>query len=323
MAPVMVAAEAATREPALRSFHFAYQAVLPEVPADAEQAYLWLPYPPDTSQQTITGMEITTSVPYEIVSEPRYGNRAVRFSLPPGVREQQVVMEFDVIRKEHVNRPGSRAGGMMPASLSGTGNNEATAGELDLWLQPDRRVPVDGLIRQWAHETVAGQTSALGQARAIYDYVVDHLTYDKSGEGWGRGDIFWACDAKRGNCTDFHAVFIGYARAVGIPARFEIGFPIPAERQAGQVAGYHCWAEFYLKGDGWVPVDASEAFKHPEKRDYYFGAHDANRVLFSVGRDLVLPGMVGDPLNFFIDPYAEVDGRPVTPIQRRLTYTQK
>jgi len=220
VAPVPDGGEAVTGEPALRSFHFAYEAVLPQVPAAAEQAYLWLPYPPDTAQQTISGMEITASVPYELVTEPRYGNRAVRFSLPAGGAKQQVVMEFDVLRKEYVNRPGSLAGGTMPASLSGAGHGEDVAGELALWLQPDRRVPVDGVISKWAHETVAGHTSELGQARAIYDYVVDHLTYDKSGEGWGRGDIFWACDARRGNCTDFHAVFIGYARAVGIPARW-------------------------------------------------------------------------------------------------------
>lgn len=316
-------AGAAAHEPARQSFHLVYEAVMPEVPSSAQQAFLWLPYPPDTPQQTVTGMTIKASVPYDLVTEPRYGNVAVRFTLPAGAREQTVVMEFDVLREEHVNRPYPRAGAVIPASLAGTQRDGAAAGEIALWLQPDRRVPVDGLIREWATETVAGYTSDLGRARAIYDYVVDNLTYDKSGEGWGRGDIFWACDTLRGNCTDFHAVFIGYARAVGIPTRFEIGFPIPAERRAGEVAGYHCWAEFYLEGSGWVPVDASEAFKHPEKREYYFGAHDANRVLFSVGRDLVLPGMAGDPLNFFIDPYAEVNGSPISTVQRRLFYTRK
>lgn len=43
------------------------------------------------------------------------------------------------------------------------------------------------------------------------------------------------------------------------------------------------WAEVYLKGIGWVPIDASEAAKNPEKREYFFGAHDENRVEFSIG----------------------------------------
>ena len=147
-------------------------------------------------------------------------------------------------------------------------------------------------------------------ARAIYNHVVATVKYDKTGKGWGRGDIYYACDARRGNCTDFHAIFIGYARAMGIPARFAIGFPLPAERGAGKIAGYHCWAEFYAKGIGWVPVDASEAAKNPAKREYFFGAHDENRVELSKGRDVVLtPKQQGEPLNYFVYPYAKLTAK--------------
>jgi len=150
------------------------------------------------------------------------------------------------------------------------------------------------------------------------------MSYDKSGTGWGNGDIYWACDAKRGNCTDFHALFIGLNRAVGIPAKFAIGFPLPPERGQGEIGGYHCWAEFYLKGYGWVPIDASEAWKNPDKRGYFFGAHDENRVQFTIGRDIVLaPRQVGDPLNFFIYPYVEVDGQPFQKVERSFRYQDR
>ena len=122
--------------------------------------------------------------------------------------------------------------------------------------------------------------------------------------------MLYACDAKKGNCTDFHSLFIAMARSQGIPARFEIGFPLPADKHSGEIAGYHCWADFYLDGKGWIPVDISEAWKHPEKRDYFFGSHDVNRVQFSMGRDLKLaPAQEGKPLNYFVYPYVEVDGR--------------
>ena len=77
---------------------------------------------------------------------------------------------------------------------------------------------------------------------------------DKTGTGWGRGDALYACEARRGNCTDFHALVIGMARSVGIPARFAIGLPLPPGRGTGEVAGYHCWAELYVAGRGWVPA---------------------------------------------------------------------
>ena len=62
---------------------------------------------------------------------------------------------------------------------------------------------------------------------------------------------------------------------VHVPAIADPGGPthlwIPLPQADGGIAGYHCWAEFYLAGVGWVPVDASEAWKNPAKRDFFFG----------------------------------------------------
>ena len=137
------------------------------------------------------------------------------------------------------------------------------------------------------------------------------MTYDKTVPGWGHGDTERACDIKKGNCTDFHSLFLSLARAKGIPARFVIGFPLTAPD--GQVKGYHCWAEFYVKGKGWIPVDASDASKLNDAtaKQYLFGNLDPNRVQFTVGRDLVLNPKTAEPLNFFIYPHAEANGAEV------------
>jgi transglutaminase-like putative cysteine protease len=227
----------------------------------------------------------------------------------PKQQDIRVSLSFRATRREDRNPPDAPAG------------TQESPQELSRWLQPDRLVPLDDFVRKLAAEVTAGKTTDVEKARAIYDYAVTNLKYDKSGTGWGRGDIYYACDAKRGNCTDFHALVIGLARAVGIPARFDIGFPLPTERGEGDIAGYHCWAKLYLKGHGWVPVDASEANKHPEKREYFFGTHDENRIKFTTGRDLVLnPPQAGSPLNFFIYPYVEVDGRPLEGVTRSVHY---
>ncbi|MBV8051878.1 MAG: transglutaminase domain-containing protein [Acidobacteriaceae bacterium] len=171
-------------------------------------------------------------------------------------------------------------------------------------------------------EVTEGKTSTLDKSRAIYDYVFSTLRYDKTGTGWGRGDVLYACDAKKGNCTDFHSLFIAMARSQGIPARFEIGFPIPADKNSAEIAGYHCWAEFFDPQHGWIPVDISEAWKHPEKKDYFFGAHDDNRVQFTVGRDLELnPKQSGKPLNYFIYPYVEVAGKEYSNVSDAFSFS--
>ncbi|MFQ5766736.1 MAG: transglutaminase-like domain-containing protein [Acidobacteriota bacterium] len=301
--------------PRSRTFEMTYKSTLPVLPAGSSRGYLWIPVPPNTPYQTITGLRIVAASPYEQVSEMKYGNRAYRF--PLAARKDSVVMTFRVTRSEHIHRPG-----LPPALPHGNGSSHIPAEDPTVWLHADQRVPLDATIRQWARRTVAGRRTDAAKAKAIFDYAVDNLIYDKSGSGWGKGDIYWACDAKRGNCTDFHALFTGFSRAVGIPARFEIGFPVPAERPRGRIAGYHCWAEFYLPGEGWIPVDVSEAQKHPHRRAYFFGAHDAHRVLFTVGRDLTFPAMKGEPLNFFVYPYAEGDGHPLGKVAWELTYRE-
>jgi transglutaminase-like putative cysteine protease len=177
-------------------------------------------------------------------------------------------------------------------------------------LAPDKLVPVTGLPAELAAKVSEGRSTQLERARAIYDYVFRTMRCDKTGTGWGRGDVLYACDAKKGNCTDFHSLFIAMTRSQGIPARFEIGFPLPADKHSGEIAGYHCWAEFFEPKHGWVPVDISEAWKHQEKRDYFFGSHDANRIQFTLGRDLYLsPKQDGQPPNYFVGPYVEVAGK--------------
>jgi len=72
---------------------------------------------------------------------------------------------------------------------------------------------------------------------------------------------------------------------------------------------------------GWIPIDISEASKHPEKHDYFFGAHDANRIQFSVGRDLTLsPKQDRSPRNFFVYPYVESDGQEFPDISNAFSF---
>ncbi len=254
--------------------------------------------------------ETRVDTPYDwtVHTDPEYGNKILHLSLADAdVRTIPITMSFRVRRREHVQLLLSGAGGALHPDQR--------------WLQPDRLVPLDKRIRDIAVEVTAEAETPLEKARAIYDYVVDTMVYDTSGTGWGNGDIYWACDVKTGNCTDFHALFVGLNRAVGIPATFEIGFPLPPDRAAGEIAGYHCWAQFYLDGVGWVPVDTSEANKHPDKREYFFGAHDPHRVLFTLGRDITLqPPQQGPPLNYFIYPYVEVDGQPFDHVDHRFRF---
>lgn len=283
-----------------RHFTFHYAFTVKNLPT-GKKVRIWMPAAHSDAYQEVKIISATGDLPLKKTRESKDGNEIYFAETSSSTQpESHFDVEYDVVRHERVAL--SPTVHVVAASL--------TTKEKQEDLQPDVLVPVTGLPADLAVKVTQGKTQPLDKARAIYDYVFTTMKYDKTGTGWGHGDVLYACDAKKGNCTDFHSLFIAMARSQGIPARFEIGFPLPPDKYAAEIAGYHCWSDFYIDGKGWIPVDISEAWKHQEKHDYFFGSHDVNRVQFSMGRDLRLnPPQDGKPLNYFVYPYVEVDGQ--------------
>ncbi len=270
---------------------------------DAPVLRIWLPYPIDDAEQSVLGYEVeqpaTLKLPARLMRETRYGNAMLYFEI--GRDEFPETGPLNLSVRYRIER---RPVGIVAAAEAANRPNLRT----DLYSGPNPWLKSNETIREMAREATAKARSDSDKVRALYDYVHDLMTYDKQGEGWGRGDPIWACTAKRGNCTDFHSLYIAMAGEVGLTARFEIGVPIPTQADEGEIPGYHCWARVLDPARGWVPIDASEA-KKSGQRDAYFGALPSDRVAFSIGRDLVLsPAQQGAGLNFFIYPYAEAGG---------------
>lgn len=297
LALTLTAAHSASAHPSIikgsDEYEFTYRVVPPK---DAANVRLWLPLARSDEFQVVR----LHGKPPEArqLRERAHGNEVLYLE-----SSEPVELKYVVARKEK----------------TAFAADETALGK---YLQPERLVPINKTFRTLATDAVRGRTTATEKGRALYDHVLQRMKYDKSGTGWGQGDAQYACDAKTGNCTDFHAYFIALARSIGIPARFAIGFSIPAETNEGTIAGYHCWAEFYADGK-WVPVDISEADKTPELADYYFGHHPANRFELTIGRDLVIePAPSNSPVNFMVYPIVEVDGKPV-PAETKFTFKRR
>ena len=286
-----------------RHFTFHYAFTVKNVSA-GKRVRVWIPLAHSDAFQEVKILSRSGDLALKEVRQPEYGNEVLYAEKSKADKtEYSFSVDYDVVRHEHVVLVNGKL-------ANGVHAEKAPRLELTRFLEADRLVPVTGVPAQLAEQETKGANTPLEKAKDIYEYVFRTMKYDKTGEGWGRGDTLWACDSKHGNCTDFHSVFISMARAEKIPARFQIGFPLPADKHSAEIPGYHCWAEFYTDATGWVPVDISEAWKHPEKHDYFFGAHDVNRVQFTQGRDLKLkPAQDGAPLNYFVYPYVEVGGK--------------
>ncbi|RKQ64058.1 transglutaminase superfamily protein [Thermovibrio guaymasensis] len=254
----------------------------------AKLVEVWIPLPYENDWQKVKNIKVSSPFTFTVQREKEYGNRFIYVRHEGALREPiKITVEYRVEREE-----------LSP---------KKEECKLPLrYLLSDRLVPVEK-FKKLAQEITSGKETDVEKLRAIYDYVVSHMKYDKSGKGWGRGDAIWACDARKGNCTDFHSFFIALSRAVGIPAVFEIGLPISKD---GLVKGYHCWVVAYPNGKVFG-IDASEASKHPEKRDYFFGHLCDKRFGITRGRDILLsPAQHGARLNYIYKAYEEVDLYP-------------
>src|SRR5262245_36288682 len=291
-------------EPKSRTFKFTYESTITGL-KPGQEARVWLPVAQTTDDQEILRIHRVFPVDSELTTEPRLGNQM--FYLAPIADANGNVLlrvEYTVRRKEV------------------KGETDKAVPEQEEFLKSDKLAPPDGKHMK----LIDGKKlpdDPMAKAKEFYELINGMMRYAKEGTEWGRGDVNWVCDSKFGNCTDFHSLFIALARSQRIPSRFEIGFGIPEKRGSGEVAGYHCWAKFKPEGKGWVPVDISEANKNPTMKDYYFGNLTENRVTFTTGRDLVLlPKQDGPPLNFFVYPYVEVDGKPypADKVKRKFAY---
>tara|TARA_B100000945_G_scaffold275214_1_gene239045 strand:- start:110 stop:1174 length:1065 start_codon:yes stop_codon:yes gene_type:complete len=289
----------------IREFRFIYAGSISELIPNTEVS-IWLPVATDTHEQQILNREINVPGQYVIGKEENFGNTILHFSATAN-KEGEVPFEivYHISRKESL-RDEEEELVEVEAELFKTGTS---------FVPTDKKLSVDvlGGIKLAEHTLTAG--------RQIYDAVNKRMRYDKpEGKAWGRGDSVWACGNGFGNCTDFHSLFISVCREQQIPARFEIGFPIPPQHGSGAVNGYHCWAKF-AADNKWIPVDISEADKDPTLTDYYYGNLTANRITFTTGRDLTLnPAQQNGPVNFLVYPYVEVGGKVHTTFRKHFQY---
>jgi len=303
--------------PPTRTFRFTYNFTVKDIPAQAKQVRVWVPVPQTDQHQTVRVLAVKAPAKTQMTRDPEYGNSVMYAEIQnPSPSKVEFTLEYEVTRLEYSRGDYAQLQrkDLKPSLVSASMNR---------LVAPDSLIPTDGKIKALAVDVTGSQTGTIAKAKAAYDYLFTNMRYDKTGSGWGRGDALWACDAKRGNCTDFHSPFIGMLRADRIPARFDIGFPLPENKDKGDIPGYHCWAEFYATKTGWIPVDISEAWKAKEKENYFFGSVDANRVQFSTGRDITLsPKQDGPALNYFVYPYVEVDGRPHEKLDKQFSFEE-
>ncbi|MDO9600243.1 MAG: transglutaminase domain-containing protein [Azoarcus sp.] len=256
-----------------------------------------------------------------VVQEPTYGAAMLYAEWAPGtaVAELEVLTRFATRdRAIDFSRPAAQ-----PLALS--------VADHRLYTMATELLPTDGIVLATAQEITAGLKGDEDKARAIYEWIVDNTFRNPKTRGCGVGDIETMLETRdlSGKCADLNALYVGLARAAGLPARDVYGVRVADSRfgykslgKSGNISkAQHCRAEVFLARFGWVPVDPADvrkvvleeppgqlALDDPKvlaARKQLFGAWEMNWLAYNVAHDLRLPGSDGPQLPFLMYPQGE------------------
>ncbi|TKA97171.1 transglutaminase domain-containing protein [Cereibacter changlensis] len=304
-----------------------------EIPASGAPVQIWAPVPSVTEAGWMKAGEsrwTTNAAEAGLKTDPVYGAAFVHAVFPASDAPAVLEIVSTVSTQDRA------------ADLSSPGAaTPLTEAERALYLSPTLLIPTDGIVRETSDQITAGASDDMEKARRLYDWIVENTARDPEVRGCGLGDVASMLEMGdlTGKCADLNALYVGLARAAGIPARDVYGL-----RVAPSAFGYkslgagsetvtkaqHCRAEVYLEGFGWVAVDPADVRKvmleEPPKnlaiddpkvadaRAALFGSWEGNWIAYNFAHDVALPGGAQDPVEFLMYPQAEVDGEALDPL---------
>lgn len=285
--------------------------ITPFVSDGTRDVKLWVPYPMSDEFQTISDMKITGNYQQSAIYRDPVSEAVYLYAVwKEPLAKPECVMSFHISQKNRKNTDLKDSGEKYP--------------ELVLrYLESTDEIPAnDPEMKTIANKTITGKKGTLEKAKAIYDWVVQNTFRDPDVKGCGLASPIRTvnyCEGG-GKCADISAVFVTLARAAGIPARDVYGLRLSLPKDGDVTSGFHCWAEFYLPGTGWVMVDPADVRKmmlvHKlELKDamdwynFFWGGDDLFRlVLEKNSRGVSLDG-TDQKISYFMYPAAQVDGK--------------
>ena len=126
---------------------------------------------------------------------------------------------------------------------------EAVSPMRDAHTRSCPRLPSDDpRIRNLAASILGGETNPYLQARRIFDWMLEgNVVW----EDRAHGDVFSVVETGRADAFLGALLYSTLLRAAGVPGRPVAGVLVGRDRQTV----HHHWAEFWIDGFGWIPVD--------------------------------------------------------------------
>ncbi|MBU1244027.1 hypothetical protein KJ612_12555 [Myxococcota bacterium] len=153
--------------------------------------------------------------------------------------------------------------------------------ELSQYLADDKKYNLKHqALTDWMKDLSRAPAHPYRTARLIYEKLVDSIVYERTG-GWNNAAAVLA--RKSGSCSEYTFALVALLRRAGIPARY-----VGAISERGDAASFddvfHRWAEMWMPGYGWIPVDANAGTgPDPAVRGQHFGGRSNRHVVTTIG----------------------------------------
>ena len=161
----------------------------------------------------------------------------------------------------------------------------------DYYTKETSLLPVtEVIIKKLVDDVVQNEKNTYLKAKKIYEYIIENFNITKETFSDRTQTVLSMLENKTGSPYDVSLLFSTLCRASDIPC-----VPISGVITDEDKTYLHWWAEFYIDAYGWVPVDIGMALDIPfeskieNRKTYYFGNLDGNRISFSHGEKEILP----------------------------------
>ena len=206
---------------------------------------VWATLPPIWHGQVVSVTAIEPE-PVAIFEDPTSGNKVVEWlwepeawEMLPEMQPRHFFFHYDFVLEEKEVGYQWDPTKIEPYDLS--------SDLYQTYTQPATWIQTDGPVRDKVLEIVGSEKNPGLQAKMIYDWVLENMTFVPGGEG--QRDAASSLAGQRGDCGQFSNLITAMCRSMGIPAR-----NISTVWLDG---GLHDLNEIYFPGYGWFPVDAS------------------------------------------------------------------
>lgn len=231
---------------------------------------IWYPHPIETDIQrdvTVTNM----AYPEYIVNGPDVNSDIgiIYYEIPVDAIDGDLVITADIQFTSYE--------GIFVIDPETIGEYDTTDPEYILYTRSERNIEVNDAIRNKAREIIGSETNPHKQAQMIYEHIittypyslVPHMSLEAKTPKVAESTHMFTTG--HGDCGTQSMLFSAFCRSLGIPARATGGYQMILQDAPSE----HFWAEYYLPGYGWVPVDPTVA----EAADW-FDVPEDDRIAF-------------------------------------------